>query len=267
VGESEVKMINYDDICALVVSYNRLEMLEECLTSIRKHHPMIDICVIFQGYFLDEAIQITKKYNIKHVVFYNRGIGVVAARKAGYSFLIAEKKYSYILDMDDDSKIGKNFLKVTYENIEKYNNVGIISGPYQFGVSLAKRADKQIIRSNCPFACKLIRIEFLENFIDKILDREMQICDDLELTFRMFLEGHECVVVYGATFYHNIHKAKNKPGGISRKNYRQLERDSRLYLQKKYGKHLITVCSNNAFRYIDNLIKLGYVQKELQLTK
>jgi hypothetical protein len=252
-----------DKILITIPTRKREELLIKLLDSIRKYYDTIDIYICFQEYSSDKIKFIVEKYNVKYYDTFDKGLGVVKARKLGYEKAI-NSGYKYILDFDDDVIIKKGFIEQIYVPIEKYNNIAIASTPYMFNVSKTNKEPNKLLRIYCVGPAKIIRVEYLKKIINRILLDDCSIRDDMELCLEMFLLGHEVVYCGGPSEYR--HTLGKLDGGIEKSTYREEQLKSALILKNRYS-NIISIDKNGRVSYIKNLKKLGYIKEELVLER
>lgn len=112
-------------ISIIVPCYNQAQYLSECLQSVLAQTYTNWECLVINDGSTDDTENIAKYWRDKDKrikYFYKENGGLVSSRNAGIS--IAEGEW--ILPLDADDKIGKNYLKLAYPIIHNDKNVGII---------------------------------------------------------------------------------------------------------------------------------------------
>lgn len=99
-------------VCALVVTYNRKKLLEECIDAIFQQTYPIEYLVIIDNNSTDGTEELIKKYNNNKLVYYKLDSNLGGAGGFNYGF---QKAYSldfdYLWIMDDDTIPEKNCLE------------------------------------------------------------------------------------------------------------------------------------------------------------
>ena len=108
----------------LITNYNKEAFLEEAISScLNQDFNDFEIVLIDDG-STDNSKEIIESFkalkNFRYILNSNQGI--VNSRNEG----IRACKGEFILQLDGDDKIGKNFLKLTVPVLQKDNNVGIV---------------------------------------------------------------------------------------------------------------------------------------------
>ncbi|MDA7599005.1 hypothetical protein N8835_03150 [Alphaproteobacteria bacterium] len=120
--------LNNNEICILVIGYNRPEILEETLKSIKEHISFeCDYLISIDGpkstsdlEDVAKSISIAEKFNPKHLIKSDTNIGLFDNIVQSISF--AAKKYSKILVLEDDVCLIHNIDKQDF-----LNNHGVTS--------------------------------------------------------------------------------------------------------------------------------------------
>ncbi len=130
-----------------ILTYSGLDLIEQCLNSVLEQtYPNIEVLVVDNGSEDKtlEKIQITKskfrRFPIK-IIENKKNLGF----SAGHNIGIRESKGEYVLCLNQDVVLDKDFIKYAVEAIEKDNKIGAVQG-------------------------KLYKISNLKSQISKILD-------------------------------------------------------------------------------------------------
>lgn len=99
-------------IVAVVVTYNRCELLKECIEALRSIEEKIDIMVVDNA-STDNTSEIVSKYsNDSNFLYYNTGKNIGGAGGFNYGIKRAYKLgYDYIWIMDDDTIVNEDTLQ------------------------------------------------------------------------------------------------------------------------------------------------------------
>ena len=98
-----------DDVCAIVVTYNRCVLLDECIEAILSSNTVPDILVIDNN-STDETKQVVEKYE-SSISYHNIGANIGGAGGFNKGLKIAFKNgYKYFWLMDDDTIVAEDTL-------------------------------------------------------------------------------------------------------------------------------------------------------------
>jgi len=121
--------MNKNKICSIVVTYNRCELLIECIEGLLKSEIKADILIIDNASTDGTKEKINKYIKNKDVIYFNTGKNIGGA--GGFNFGLRkayELGYYYYWLMDDDTIIQKTSLTELMKADEKYNgNYGFLS--------------------------------------------------------------------------------------------------------------------------------------------
>ena len=169
----------YKKIIAVIVTYNRINLLKECITAILSSVVVPDILVVNNASndgtkeYLDELKNNTKKVNI---YTYNMDTNLNGA--GGYNFGLKEsskKEYDYIWLMDDDTIVNN-------DSLEKLLNAACaLNDEFGFLSSKVLWTDGSICKTNVQrrrvarkirdFDTKLVKVDFA-SFVSLLVKRE-----------------------------------------------------------------------------------------------
>ena len=191
-------------IIAVIVTYNRIDLLKECIAAILSSTIVPDILVVNNAStdgtkeYLDEIKNNTKNANIYP---YNMDTNLNGA--GGYNFGLKEASklnYDYIWLMDDDTIISNDSLeKLIDVACELNNNFGFLSSKVLWTDGTICRTNVQrrrVARKIRDFESRLVRVDFA-SFVSLLVKREDVIrvglpikefiiwTDDLEWTRRL----------------------------------------------------------------------------------
>ena len=238
-------------IAAVVVTYNRLPMLQKCINALlRQTADSFDIFIIDNASTDGTGDYCASIANNKRIVYYNTGKNLGGA--GGFSYGIragTEAGYDYLWLMDDDTIPQENALKellIAADNLN--NNFGFLS-------SLALWTDNTPCKMNTPgvadswwvdvdsmFENNLLRINyasFVSLFLKAAVVEELGLpikeffiwTDDYEYTTRIS-KKYPCYFVYNSKVIHEM----NMNSGTSIMNDREdrLDRYRYLYRNRYY---------------------------------
>lgn len=114
-------------ISVSILTYNAQDLIEQCLESVLKQtYPNIEILVIDNG-STDKTLEIIRKIRV------NSDIGIIINNKnlgfsAGHNIGIRESSGEYILCLNQDIVLDKDFVKYVAEAMEKDEKIGSVQG-------------------------------------------------------------------------------------------------------------------------------------------
>ncbi len=139
-----------EKIAAVVVTYNRKDLLQECLSSLLKQIRTLDLIIIIDNASTDGTWEVLNKKYLKNPIFDYINLGKNTGGAGGFHYGIKrayKKGYDWVWCMDDDTIPQKNSL-MEFEkaiNILEKNNINI-----GFLASNVFWVDKEICRLNRP---------------------------------------------------------------------------------------------------------------------
>ncbi len=244
-------------IAAVIVTYNRKELLKKCIEHILKQTiaEKTDILVIDNASTDGTQEQLQQDFVIGEQVFYeNTGSNLGGAGGFSYGIRLAvERGYEYLWIMDDDTIPKEN----TLEELWKANE--LLNGEYGFLSSYAEWTDGSPCEMNVPgvslawrenirqqFEHSLLRLEaasFVSLFLKSEVVRKVGLpikeffiwADDVEYTKRIS-RSYPCYFVYPSQVVHEM--ASNKATTIMDAQEDRLARFELLYRNRYYiAKH------------------------------
>ena len=239
-------------IAAVVVTYNRKELLKKCIQHILEQSvDSLDIVVIDNGSTDGTEKDIHDIYaDNEQVIYINTKENLGGA--GGFSFGIkwaAKKGYDYLWIMDDDTIPEKNTLE-EFLNADK-----ALNGEYGFLSSYAKWIDGTACNMNVPrisnnsrvniddeFNYSLMQVEsasFVSMFVKTEVVKKVGLpikeffiwADDVEYT-RRISKQYPCYFVYKSQVVHEM--GSNQATSIIESDETRLERYKLLYRNKYY---------------------------------
>ena len=238
-----------NDVCAIVVTYNRLEKLKRCLSALKDQSVFCDILVI--NNFSDDGTSdfLSKQSALNENLFFidlNENIGGAG----GFSIGLKEayqRGYLHFWLMDDDCIANKNALKELIENSQKFKN------EYGFLSSLVRWIDGSLCAMNNQYRSffqkytydgeepsEIIMATFAGLFITRKVVEDVGLpfkdffiwADDLEYTRRISRSGYKNYVVPTSVIVHEIHS--NDKVGIQSDAKNRMWRYKYLYRNEYY---------------------------------
>ena len=136
-------MLN-DDVCAVIVTYNRKEKLQKCIECLLgQEGASCDVLIVNNASTDGTEQMIEEQYTIPQLIYYNTGknLGGAGGFEIGVSMAV-QRGYSYIWMMDDDTWPSKSAL---FELLKADHE---LNGNWGFLSSLAYWIDGTICRMN-----------------------------------------------------------------------------------------------------------------------
>jgi GT2 family glycosyltransferase len=141
----------------VILNWNGYKDTVSCLNSLFKiNYPNYNIIVVDNGSKNNEAKKLKKKYKNKITLIENKtNLGFAGGNNSAFKYILEKNKDSeYILIINNDTIVDKNFLKILVENSYKNKNIGI-SGPM---ICEYKNNKKTKIISFLPFQNNIFTI-------------------------------------------------------------------------------------------------------------
>ncbi len=201
--------------CAVVVTYNRLQLLKEVIEALLKVKEGLDKIIVVNNASTDEThdylVDYAKKEPKLEEYLMSENLGGAGGFFHGIKYA-QEQKYDYIWLMDDDSIVSPTSLKPLKEAFSKVNNLGFscskviwVDGkPHQMNIPEVKRIndnnvvffqDEGYINVNsCSFVSMLIHKDVVDKLGYPFKDFFIW-CDDLEYSKRIIKNGYRGVYV------------------------------------------------------------------------
>ncbi|AGY57848.1 glycosyltransferase family 2 protein [Gloeobacter kilaueensis] len=274
------KREEFQDICAVVVTYNPEASL---IANIRELRKQISSILIVDNasnnpalaYIADlEAIEGVK------VIYNRRNIGLAAALNIGYRYACA-RKYTWLLTFDQDSTITPGYIAAmldAYGSYDKRDRLAILSPIYYFPATQAvcyhnrDRSSPIAVIERTMTSGMMIKIEAL----DKIggFDEDFFIdCIDHELCLRCLDFGYKLIEVRGAKLAHSLGNSEQRKllnwtftitnHTPSRRYYNAR---NRLLTYKKYLMSHPVLIAKDLSNFVFQILKIIFYEKDA-LTK
>lgn len=118
------------DIATIIVTYNRCDLLIECIDALCKYSPETDIMVVNNASTDGTEAALKKYIRTNHIIYFNTGTNIGGAGGFNYGLKKAyQMGYEYFWLMDDDTIVQENSLKeIIYRAKILKNKWGFISG-------------------------------------------------------------------------------------------------------------------------------------------
>jgi len=124
-------MKEYPKIFIVILNYNGKKVIKNCLTSIFKaDYPDFEV-VLVDNNSSDDSLEFAKKnFSKAHFIKNNENLGYAAGNNIGIRFAL-ERMAKYVLLINNDTEVEKDFLIKLVEKTEKDEKIGI-AGPVIF---------------------------------------------------------------------------------------------------------------------------------------
>ena len=250
-------MKNSPSICTLIVTYNGTDNVEK---QISEYSGISSLVVVDNGSnsnFVDSLKQLNSRFHFELILNNeNKGLSCALNQGLDYALKIGAK---YLLTMDQDSFIDGNTIKKLMDAFEFDKSV-VSVGPYY-----GETCDNTTYVNYLITSGNIIDVEVLNKlggydnnlFIDNI---------DIEISFRLLVNGYKMVQVGGTSFNHKIGEMersrifKIKYYSHSPERFYWMYRNER-YLIRKYKKSLPYLCFKSRVVSILYLLKVLFVER------
>jgi GT2 family glycosyltransferase len=120
-------MKKHPKVFVIILNYNGFDVLKKCLTSVFKiDYPNLEIIVVDNN-SLDGSLEIAKANFSKAIFIKNESnLGFAAGNNVGIKFAL-ERAADFILLLNNDVEVEKNFLMQLIDNVAENEKIGIAS--------------------------------------------------------------------------------------------------------------------------------------------
>ncbi|MBP3200786.1 MAG: glycosyltransferase [Lachnospiraceae bacterium] len=289
---------NQKKIITVIVTYNRINLLKECITAILSSTVVPDILVVNNAStdgtkeYLDEIIKNNKNIFAQHMDTNLNGAG-------GYNYGLkaaSKKDYDYIWLMDDDTIVNNDSLEQLLNVANELNDdFGFLSSKVLWldgSICKTNVQRKKVARKIRDFNSKLVNVDFA-SFVSLFVKRNDVLkvglpikefiiwTDDLEWTRRLTLKRinpdakkgylcndsivtHKCKNNFGVTIVKDTSDRLDRYEYIYRNDVVCFRREGirgHLFMLVRNAYHIIRVLlfsKNNKFKKIKTIVK-GYI--------
>ncbi len=238
-------------ISAIVVNYDGENLLEECLSSLRKQtHKNLEIIVVDNA-STDNSVELIKsKFPEVKIIQTKTNEGFAAANNIG----IEKSRGSYVAMLNNDAVAEKNWLKELVEMAEQDKKTGLVGSKIlRTGSNEIDTMGLKLIKSGYPLEIKenkgklfgvddcacLYRREMLEDIRQKegIYDVDyFMYFEDADVSIRALLRGWKADIAEKAVVFHKGSISANK-----RKNLKKymVERNILWFIAKNFPRGIL----------------------------
>lgn len=269
-------------VVAVVVTYNRKALLEECINGLlsQKSHNQLRILIIDNA-STDGTREMVGQYIQKSITYINTGSNLGGA--GGFEFGVKEalkEKCDYIWLMDDDTIPSPFALEKLLEATNKLSSVGFLSSHalWKNGDTCTMNVQRKSILSKLKsFDDELIPVQFA-TFVSLMIPYDVAVKvgapygkffiwgDDWEYTRRISLKYPSYVVRDSEV----THKTQHNNGcDISNDTYDRIDRyyydfRNNVYIAKREG---IIGCVYYLLRMLKNIFKVVFASKDYKVKR
>jgi len=138
-------------VCCIIVTYNAMKWIENCINSISEESVDLDI-VIVDNHSTDKTLDfIRENYPDITILSQNHNLGFSGANNIGYE-LAKSNKSDYIYLLNQDTISYPNSISNLIEIYQKDSTIGVVSPIHlnNDGTSLDKKFEEYISAGSCP---------------------------------------------------------------------------------------------------------------------
>jgi len=187
-------------VCAIVVTFNRLETLKTAVAHILAQTVPPAEIVIVDNNSTDGTIEYLQSLNGKdsiRCIFMESNTGSAGAIAKAMTYGLAKSTFDYFWILDDDTFYAPNALKDLIENIEQTQFVmlGLHGANFKFGAKV--HADPNIRLQEIDYAMidgAIIKAEVVQK-LGPLCEEFFMMCDDQEYSIRIRRHGYKIGVL------------------------------------------------------------------------
>ena len=186
-------------VCAILVTYNRLETLKTALEHVVAQTVKPTTIVIVDNNSTDGTIEFLQSVhgrNNIHCIFMDNNTGSAGAIAAGMTFGLTHN-HDYFWVLDDDTFYAPNALKDLVENIEQseFSMIGLHGAHIRMGRKIQVKDDVKLQEVDYAMIDgALIKAEVVRR-LGTICEEFFMMCDDHEYSVRMQRNGYKIGVL------------------------------------------------------------------------
>jgi rhamnopyranosyl-N-acetylglucosaminyl-diphospho-decaprenol beta-1,3/1,4-galactofuranosyltransferase len=187
-------------VCAIVVTFNRLETLKTAVAHILAQTVPPAEIVIVDNNSTDGTIEYLQSVNGQHnirCIFMESNTGSAGAIAKAMTYGLAKSTFDYFWILDDDTFYAPNALKDLIENIEQTQFVmlGLHGANFKFGAKV--HADPNIRLQEIDYAMidgAIIKADVVRK-LGPLCEEFFMMCDDQEYSIRIRRHGYKIGVL------------------------------------------------------------------------
>ena len=210
-------------VSVIVLNYNGKHLLDDCFSSLDKtDYPKdkLEIVMVDNGSTDDSAKYVKRTYPFVKIVSIYPNSGVVGGNNAGVKKVLDSKRVDYVVLLNNDVVVYKNWLIEMVKFAERKNEVSVC-GPVVFNTDKSiqsmggdvdflgtphllkhkkgRTSGEVFFVSSCCILIKRKVIEELEYFLDSSY---FAYYDEIDLCWRIRLLGYKIACVYNSKIIH-----------------------------------------------------------------
>ncbi len=214
-------------VSIIIVNYNGKTLLETCLDSISKiTYSNIEIILVDNNSTDDSIDFVEKKYPSSTIVKLSTNKGFAEPNNVGAK--IAKGKY--LLFLNNDTKVLKNFLTEMVNTIEKNEKISICqslllksdgsvdsSGDFVDKIGIVYNSKNLIQKTRKIFSARAASMLIRKSIFDKLggFDEQFRFSfEDVDLCWRSWILGYESIIIPTSVVYHlgstTVNKFRNE---------------------------------------------------------
>jgi len=116
-------------VAITILNWNKRDDLVACLNSVfRQDHSPFEVVLVDNGSSDGSVEAVMREFPAVHVIQNESNLGVPAGRNIGFQYVRENLPCQYVLQLDNDTILEKNFLRYLVESLEKDPKAGIAYG-------------------------------------------------------------------------------------------------------------------------------------------
>ena len=147
----------------IIVTYNRLELLKECLQCVENQTIKFDNVVVIDNKCTDGTSEFLKEYTQKyHIIFESENGGGAKGFKDGIEYVYKKLVTDWILLIDDDAMLESNYLEAIRNATEIYSSSKAFSGSVKTD-GVIDVTHRKVLKSGLTFQIMPVDIQKYQN--------------------------------------------------------------------------------------------------------
>lgn len=228
-------------ISVIVLNYNGKQLLDDCFKSISKtNYPndRFEVVMVDNGSTDGSAGYVQENYPYVEIISVYPNKGVVGGNNIGVKTVLKNKNVDYVVLLNNDVTVDKDWLiemvKVaegdrtigvcgpTVLNTDKTvqslgGNIDLLGAPHLLTARKNNKFSQTFFISSCCILIKREAIDKLDHFLDS---RHFAYYDEIDLCWRIRLNGYKIVCVYPAKIIHKGSATTKRSGMYIMSHYR-----------------------------------------------